>query len=469
MANNDLGIRFSNNIYATRQDVMTQMKIPIVDNIWKQICDYRNYFHIILSLKHIDGNSYSVCLTPIISQKINELERKLMRAMINYSNLNKANKIEFSKACYHDILSSIAKKYNSSGDESIIDKIIDKDYDSVQPKDTILCNYLTTLEYIGNNYIQEINEDFFGTMYSILLGTSDLTEFYRNNEIDNSYNKVVINKVYIGLPVNAIEPSMNTLINFVKNSTCSLFVKACSAYYYIYYIRPFEYYSEEMGCLLFKEILKLNDVEEVAPLFNFEKIFNNREENEKMIIESQKTHDLTYFINLMLNKFNAYLDEFLNKLVLEKKKQIIDENYVSDEEETTSKSSEQKSQVKESSSSSVAPTNSNTTQQVNAYNVPINYTQNIAITNLSEGLTEDQAQKFETHLKEKYPDLSQSQAYFYARHCTLGMKYTIAQFKKALNCAYETARTSMDGLVSLGFYRKENLKNKFIYIPVKRN
>ena len=48
------------------------------------------------------------------------------------------------------------------------------------------------------------------------------------------------------------------------------------------------------------------------------------------------------------------------------------------------------------------------------------------------------------------------------------MKYTISQYKKCLNCAYETARTSMDGLVYLGFYSKEPLKNKYIYTPVKK-
>ena len=66
------------------------------------------------------------------------------------------------------------------------------------------------------------------------------------------------------------------------------------------------------------------------------------------------------------------------------------------------------------------------------------------------------------------PNLSYGQAAFYARHCTLGSKYTIAMYKKEIGCAYETARTSMDNLVYLGYYRKELFKNKYIYIPVKK-
>ena len=36
-------------------------------------------------------------------------------------------------------------------------------------------------------------------------------------------------------------------------------------------------------------------------------------------------------------------------------------------------------------------------------------------------------------------------------------------------CAYETARTSMDNLVSEGFYQKEMIKNKkYVYTPIPR-
>ena len=46
---------------------------------------------------------------------------------------------------------------------------------------------------------------------------------------------------------------------------------------------------------------------------------------------------------------------------------------------------------------------------------------------------------------------------------------TVDQYKKCVGCAYETARSSMNNLVLLGYYKKEILKKKFVYIPVKRN
>ncbi|MGI6377530.1 MAG: hypothetical protein ACOX0I_00435 [Bacilli bacterium] len=63
------------------------------------------------------------------------------------------------------------------------------------------------------------------------------------------------------------------------------------------------------------------------------------------------------------------------------------------------------------------------------------------------------------------PLIRYHQASFYAHHHDFGRYYTISQFKKFANCAYETARTSMECLVSLCLYRKEQLKNKFVYTP----
>ena len=83
-------------------------------------------------------------------------------------------------------------------------------------------------------------------------------------------------------------------------------------------------------------------------------------------------------------------------------------------------------------------------------------------------LDEKQAARLEEHLLESNVMMKKGEAHFYARHCTIGMNYTIAQFKKEVGCAYETARSSMDNLVLLGYYRKEPYKNKFIYMPVKK-
>lgn len=83
------------------------------------------------------------------------------------------------------------------------------------------------------------------------------------------------------------------------------------------------------------------------------------------------------------------------------------------------------------------------------------------------GVDEKEAYKLERYLLEIEPLLKKGQARFFARHCTLGCRYTIQQYKKFNRCAYETARTSMDQLYELGYYKKEQIKNKFVYTPIK--
>lgn len=462
MGANDLGVRFSNNIYATQQDVKKAMKIQLIDNIWNQILEYRSNFQIILSLKHITGVNYSICLTPTISERINKVERKLVRAMLNYSKLGKNGKRAFKENSLHIILKSIARKYKLEINESDLSNIINGNENLLSPDLYILSRYYDALMKVVDNYQYDINDDFLGLIYSALLGTNDLTEFYRTTEVNSGLSKVVINRLYLGVPVDNIETSMNSLITFLKTSNASLFVKAVSALYYAYYIKPFETFSEEISVLLFKNILAHNDLEEVSVFLNVEELLLNKEELEAIILESQRTLDLTYVIDYVLRKFESGMDEYLDRIVKSMRDEIKEETYSVDNKENKIENETVEKPVAEEISKPAVEEPKQTTSV-------LNYNKTIAFSNIPEGLSEEEASKLETRLLEIYPDLSRSQAYFYARHCTLGSKYTIAQFKKEVGCAYETARTSMDFLVYLGFYRKEPLKNKFVYIPVKKN
>lgn len=66
------------------------------------------------------------------------------------------------------------------------------------------------------------------------------------------------------------------------------------------------------------------------------------------------------------------------------------------------------------------------------------------------------------------PLLKEVQVRFHLSHRTLGHFYTIDQYKQFADCAYETARTSMDLLASLGYYEKTKAKRKFVYKPLTK-
>ncbi len=83
-------------------------------------------------------------------------------------------------------------------------------------------------------------------------------------------------------------------------------------------------------------------------------------------------------------------------------------------------------------------------------------------------MSDKEIREYARYILETNPNIRKQQAFFYASHATLGRYYTIQDYKKATKCAYETARTSMDNLAAQGFYKKLQLKNKFVYTPIKQ-
>ena len=555
MAVNEFIKKFSNEIYATKNDVIREMKTPLVDGIWSQVIEYRKAFYETLTLTNYDSTRFSVCLTPNISKKINNFERKLISILNKYSKLqrNLANEY-FKNKTYKKILRYIARKYKIDIQDTVLDGIIDGTITFNLPTDqTIIQRYYSCLQDIEENYLQDIDENTLGNFYSKLMGTEDLTEYYRKTDT-NKYNGYSIGRLKIGVAPQNIENSVNQLMRFINYDNQSLIVKAVATFYYIYYIRPFENYSEEIALLMLKKVLAYNDISSVAALLSFEALLENKDELESKIADCQKYYDLTYLINYVLDKIEPLTDRIADDIVESQNITIKKELYQADPEpireqkepifesgaQTTAIPTIEKSFIEKEpltheelrgetvqetfvepvheekvdetipepvveQEETVAPifeeTPENvenvveepkheekdisvgrTEEEIKAYedlvkpvqptlngSDKVNFAQSIAISNVPTGLTEDEATRLEEHLMEMNPNLSHGQAYFYARHCTIGMYYTVDQYKKCVGCAYETARSSMNNLVLLGYYKKELLKKKFVYLPVKRN
>ena len=520
----------------------------------KMMLSYRKAFYETLTLTNYDSTRFSVCLTPNISKKINNFERKLISILNKYSKLqrNFANEY-FKNKTYKKILRYIARKYKIDIQDTVLDGIIDGTITFNLPADqTIIQRYYSCLQDIEENYLQDIDENTLGNFYSKLMGTDDLTEYYRKTDT-NKYNGYSIGRLKIGVAPQNIENSVNQLIRFINYDNQSLIVKAVSTFYYIYYIRPFENYSEEIALLMLKKVLAYNDISSVAALLSFEALLENKDELEGKIADCQKYYDLTYLINYVLDKIEPLTDRIADDIVESQNVTIKKELYQADPElipeqkepifesgaQTTAiptiektfiekepltseelrgepiqesvfepiheeKVQEVTQEPAEEKEETVAPvveevqehvetieepkqeekdiSVGRTEEEIKAYedlvkpvqptlngSEKVNFAQNIAISNVPTGLTEDEATRLEEHLMEMNPNLSHGQAYFYARHCTIGMYYTVDQYKKCVGCAYETARSSMNNLVLLGYYKKELLKKKFVYLPVKRN
>ena len=461
MNNSELAIKYSNENYCTKKEVIEELRTPMVDSIWNSILEYRSNFSVVLGLKHINSAHYSVCLTPVLNNKISGIDRKILKCVSEYMKIENFNeKMYFRVNSYTKVLKIIAKRYNLDVEDSVIENIVNKNTTILSPELMVLNRYYQSLLEIENDPYTLLDNDVLSKYYSLLMGCNKDEVAFRKQDVDSALNKTLINRLYLGIPAQIIENNMKNLLDFINNSDLPLFIKSLCSFYFIYYVKPFENYTEEVSTLLFKKVLAQNNIGDVAALLNFEALFGVKDELELYILESQKTYDLTYLINYVVKKTDTFLDSFLDNLAEIKRISISEE--IDQQEETNVLN-----YVNNNSNIEEKNIVNNQTEKRNRYE-NIGYNQNVAISNMPTGLNEDEATKLENHLMELNPNLSHGQAYFYARHCTLGMSYTIAQYKKALGCAYETARTSMDHLVYLGYYRKEALKNKFIYTPVKK-
>lgn len=473
MNNSQLAIKFSNEKYCSKKEVAEAMKTPLIDSIWNSVLEYRSNFSVILPLKHINNTPYSVCITPNMSERLCTIDRKLSKLSTSFEKIKNPSESAYLKhISYIKILQCVARRYGLKLDDNVIGNIVSGNVSTLSPDLMILNRYYQCLLDIEKNPLTPINDELLSKYYGLLIGTSELNKFYRTEEVQGSMSKTLIGKIYLGVPVNSIESNMQQLYSFLETSHVSMFIRALSAFYFIYYVKPFDEYTEEIATLVMKKVLALNDIGGYSALIDFEDLISNKEELENEIIESQKSFDLTYLVDYVLEKADPMLQEMQDALFNAQKSTINFE--INQPEEKNILNKIQSVNHSNSESFKNIPSYAENTipehkvEVQNSGGDAIGYNQSIAISNLPTGLNEEEAVRLENHLMELNPSLSRGQAYFYARHCTLGMNYTISQYKKELGCAYETARSSMDHLVYLGYYRKELLKNKYIYTPVKK-
>lgn len=461
MASKDLGIRFTEEKYATKQEAGKELGISIVDNLWDAVLKYRDAFKRYLNIRSVDNNKLTLCLCPAVSDNVSQVDFRFIHAFKEFTKLKDEDLEYFKRQSYVECLKTFAKTHDLDVTDEYLLSVIDGGVKEPSPSNKILVNYFNALQYVERAYVNPINDSFLANIYSRLIDQEELISFYRTNDIKDHQNRVVIDRIYTAVPAKSIESMMDNLFEFIQNSQLSVVPKAIITYYYFYYIKPFPEYNDELALLLTKAVLGHNGINEVGALLNLERLFNERlEENSKKSIEVQRTNDVTYFVNFGLTFFLDIVNKFIDNMISLSASALKKDYYSEDSDEDEDNEEEMKvneEAVEEAPSEEAEPS-------VKVKEEP----EELAISRLPRQLDEKEAARLEQDLLESDPNLKRGEAYFYARHCTMNHHYTIQQYKKALGCAYETARTAMENLVKFGYYRKEKIKNKFVYTPIRR-
>ena len=498
MANNDLAMRFTEDKYATKNEVARELKITSVDTFWANILAYRSNFFHYLTIKTIEKKMLMFCGCPAVNSLVNNLEMKLIRVSREYGLL--APQARSTRALSQDfnrrILNALNEAEQLNVGEDFVNSVLRNEVVSAIPSNMLLVNYLNALNYIKKAYVNPIDEDFLAAIYAKLLGTEELTQFYRNSDERNPESRILIDRVYTSAPWNLIDQMMGSLFTFINTSTLSSSLKAVIVYFYINYVKPFAKYSEEVAILMAKAILAHDAFGETIVDLPIEQLLVlSSEEVARIYVEVQKTADVTYFINYLARHLGNYFDEYLDDIAKSKVNEMRTDFYQVDEQQEEievpvqeeqrvetvdlfAASEEEPQRVEEVVEEKPVPQpvpqtapveEAPVVEQPKKKTVKVTYVQEeLAVAYIPVALDEKQAVLLEQDLLERDPELKKGEAKFYARHCTKGKKYTIAQYKKSLRCAYETARTAMDHLAKLLYYRKEQVKNKYVYIPIEK-
>lgn len=493
MANNDLAVRFTETNYATRNEVSKELKMSLIDNIWSNILSYRSFFNHYLTIKSIEKNALVICVTPTILSNINNLSSKIIRLTRDYSRLSpeSGDLAHFEDKCMSLSLKELAKVYDLDADDIFLRELLHGEVKDIDPSRKILLNYANSIRFIKKKANSPIDGDFLGDLYQIFLDDFNLTAFYRTEEDKNPENRVLIDRIYSSAPVAYIESMMASLFNFIANSNLDGVIKALVTYYYVNYIKPFPKYSDEIALLLAKAVLAHCGADEFGAIVPLESLLSQDLGTiSKIFVEVQKTNDVTYFVNYGLKVIDKECDQLLdilaNNHVAEIRKDFYKEETavevpeeVKEEPAPVVEQAPAVEEVKAVVQETVAPApvvqpkvvveEKPIIKPVEKPVVRQEVKEEIAVSYIPPVLDEKAAYRLEVHLLELDPSMKKGEAHFYARHCTLGKRYTIQQYKKAIGCAYETARTSMDHLVAMGYYRKEMVKNKNVYTPIPRN
>lgn len=452
--NRDIGVRFTDTKYAKRVDVRNELQTSNIDPFWVKIISYRAKYTKNLSLLTSNKLNYFICVTPSIGKQIEDISKKLNYALNTFNELDDELKSSVLFEAKKNIVKNVALYYGETVTEDFASQVVNGVTNNIQgliPAKKKAIQYFKVHESLADSN-NSINSDYIYNIYLKFMNKTPSQYVYRNEDANGNPSD------FIGVSSNIIERMMDNLFRFFLDTRITPIVKASIAYFFINFVKPFNGYNEEIALLIFKSVLANNDLEVLPYLISFESFLNKKEEFMLEFKEVVRGNDMTYALLKSIELANIEIDKFINLCSNITIEVMEEEHHLKEDEPETKEEA-----VEESKEAPIE-----VKKEVNKpKHIEVKKNKNISISAIETSLDEKDANKFEKYLLERDPRLSKKEAHFYARHCTLGSYYTIQMFKKKERTVYETARTSMDSLTNLGYYRKEKIKNKHIYTPLK--
>ncbi len=419
--------RFTDDTYAGKEEVQAFYNVQDVSPLWQKILSYRSLFNEETDLLDEEGNHYQICLTKAILAKSYQLQRNLRNDKILLSSFSDSLVRQFILSAKKNALLLTAKKNGTKVTNATLDRIVEGTRESISSSLFLIKAYADAFDQ--GLLLTSSNLETLQHINNVLLGREEnAVPSYRTGEEKDPYNTLAI------WPKEKIVNALGNLSGFLSQDSIPVILRALGILYYFFSVRPFEYFNEETSSLFSKAFLSSSGLGIIGYALDFESVSFSKDFQRRKACESSL--DLTYFLLPALN-YRCHISAINHELLLKIKEQepVSDTNHnISDSPDIPVEGS-----------------------SVHEQALPF-FPTNVA--------SQEEVLATATKLRRIYPYLTKKQAHFYAGHCTIGLHYTIEQFKKTEDTVYETARKSREALASRGLYKKELIGKKFAYTPI---
>lgn len=411
----EIGKRYTEEDYLSKDEIEKITNPKDVENIFNAILNYRSYYDVETEVISTEKDHYKICLFRNLLSKSYGLEKDMLKMEMKlekledeiYSKILLDNKIK--------ALQATAKYQHLDIKDQSLEKLATCSLEHIKPSLYSLKAYSDAYSYIYNNTfslpeLEKINNALIGEEL-------DSRPHIRIGMNTDSINRLTIPNI------EDIKELLERSFKVLDQTEIPEIIRSLLIVYIILSIRPFEFSNEETCGLFIKDYFKSLEYDKLAILIPFEALsYAQSSSFMDRLKTSENSLDLTYFINTAVD-FMIYAFDILKKSIDKTIEESIKEDQVED---------------KKPFALPVFPIES----------------------------SKEEIASIADKLLKTYPKLKKKQAHFYASHCQIGLFYTIEEFKQCEDSVYETARTSMDSLAALGFYKKTQLGKKFVYTPI---
>lgn len=477
---------------------------PLISDIqWKEILEYRNEHKVMLSdVETIAGEPMYITLTPAIKERIKRLDEEV-RGLFSYlATLDERVRQKGEEALLERSLSGFNDLLDLKASSLSIGALANGTYSLKDQSPKRLMSYKEAVERLNMESRTDfsLNEARLALCYEKALGVEELVSFLREKDEDPAVSRLPysVNPDYPYCPAGFLEEKVTKLLSAMGEESVSPLIRTLLALVSIAYWRPFDERNEETALLFAKSVYRKEKYSASLffPLEGFLAALNGKDRTDLNAASSfeewKKSGDLTYLLEPLARYLDKVVPELKNRIkelriepfraehsrlsqeeedirLAQESEQLslFDEEGKLPAREEAAPHDEEKAPITEREKEpqeETSPSVSLPAEEIRPPVAPV--PRRGPLPYEPEALTERESKEYAKYLLETNPSLTKGQAQFLAFHSTPGRYYTIQQYKKYNRCAYETARTSMDKLAQEGYYRKEAVKNKFVYTPV---